>query len=88
MNQILPFGTAWSNLEVIMLSELSQTNTVLYHLYMESKKYNKLKNIRKKKQTHRYWEQTSGYTSGEREEERVKIGTGDSDISKLQEGIV
>ena len=68
-----------------MLSEISQTktHTVLYHLYVESKKYNKLKNIRKKKQTHRYWKQISGYTSGEREEERVKIGIGDSDINKL-----
>ena len=28
---------------------------------MESKKYNKLENITKKKQTHRYREQTSGY---------------------------
>ena len=57
-----------------MLSELSQTNTVLYHLYMESKKYNKLKNIRKKKQTHRYGEQTGGYQGGG---ERGEIGAGD-----------
>ena len=31
------------------------------HLYVESKNYNKLVNITKKKQTHRYREQTSGY---------------------------
>ena len=31
---------------------------------MESKKYNKLVNITKKKQTHRYKEQTSGYQWG------------------------
>ena len=31
---------------------------------MESKKYNKLVNITKKKQTHRYREQTSGYQCG------------------------
>ena len=45
-----------------MLSEVSQTktNTVWYHLYMESKKYNKLVNITEK-QIHRYREQTSGY---------------------------
>ena len=36
-------------------------NTVCYHLYVESKMYNKLVNITKKKQTHRYREQTSGY---------------------------
>ena len=34
---------------------------------MESKKYNKLVNISKKKQTYRYGEQTSGYQWGERE---------------------
>ena len=33
---------------------------------MESKKYNKLVNITKKKKTHRYREQTCGYQWGER----------------------
>ena len=37
-----------------------KTNTLQYHLYVESKKYNKLANITKKKLTHRYREQTSG----------------------------
>ena len=32
---------------------------------MESKKHNKLVNITKKKQTHRYTKQTSGYQWGE-----------------------
>ena len=32
--------------------------------YVESKKYNKLVNITKKKQSHRYREQTSGYQWG------------------------
>ena len=32
---------------------------------MESKEYNKLVNIAKKKQTHRYRKQTSGYQWGE-----------------------
>ena len=36
-----------------------KTNTVWYHLYMGSKKYNKLVNITTKKQNHR--EQTSGF---------------------------
>ena len=35
---------------------------------MESKKYNELVNITKKKQTHRFGEQTSGYQWGERGE--------------------
>ena len=32
--------------------------------HVESKKYNKLVNITKKKQTHRYRKQTSGYQCG------------------------
>ena len=54
------------DLEGTMLSEINQrkTNTVCYHLYMESKKYNKL-NITEKKQTHMYSEPARSY-SGER----------------------
>ena len=43
---------------------------------MESKKYNKLVNITKKKKTHRYKEQTSGYQLGgvwRRDMERYKL---------------
>ena len=50
------------DLEGIMLSEINQrkSNTV-YHLYMESEKYEKLVDMTKKKQTRRYREQTGGY---------------------------
>ena len=39
-NEILPFAAMWMDLEGIMLSEIRQrkTNTVCYHLYVESKK--------------------------------------------------
>ena len=37
----------------------------LCHLYVESQKYNKLMNITKKKETHRYRDQPSGYQWGE-----------------------
>ena len=39
-NEILPFATMWMDLESIMHSEINQrkTNTVRYHLYVESKK--------------------------------------------------
>ena len=50
-NEILPFVTTWIDLEGIMLSETSQTEKDkyhIYHLYVESKKYNKLVNITKK----------------------------------------
>ena len=38
-NEILPFATVWMDLEDLMLSEVSQrkTNTIWYHLYVESK---------------------------------------------------
>ena len=51
-----------------MLSEISQrkTNSVGHHLYVESKKYNKLVNLTKKKQIYRYGEQLA-VTRGERE---------------------
>ena len=56
----------WSNmddLEIVILSEISQrkTNTVWYHLHVESKKYNRLVNTAKKKQIRRYREQISHY---------------------------
>ena len=49
-----------------MLSQREKDKYCIYHLYMESKKYNKLANITKKKQTHRYTEQTSSYQCEER----------------------
>ena len=48
-NEILPFVMTWMDLEGIMLSEINhtKTNTVCYHLYVESKKQNKKMNITK-----------------------------------------
>ena len=37
MNKILPFATTWMDPEDIILSEISQTDTVCYHLYVKSK---------------------------------------------------
>ena len=38
-NKIMPFAMAWMDLEITMLSEISQrkTNIICYHLYVESK---------------------------------------------------
>ena len=63
-NGTLPFAATWIYSEGIMLSEVSQINTVCYHSYVESKKYNKLVDITKKKQNHRYREQTNGCQGG------------------------
>ena len=47
-----------------------------YCLYVESKKYDRLVNITKKKHTHRYREQTSDYQSGEERREGQHRGRG------------
>ena len=38
-NAIMPFVATWMDLEIIILSEISQTKTktIWYHLYVESK---------------------------------------------------
>ena len=42
-NEILPFATSWMDLVGFFLNKISQrkTNTVRFHLYVESKKKNK-----------------------------------------------
>ena len=37
-NEIMPFAATWMDLEIIIVSEVSQTNIIWYHLYVESKK--------------------------------------------------
>ena len=37
-NEMFPFAATWMDLENIILSGVSQINTIWYHLYMESKK--------------------------------------------------
>ena len=60
-NEILQFAITWMHLEGIMLKEISQrkTNTVWFHLYVESTKQNR--------NSHRLREQNGGchsYTIG------------------------
>ena len=74
-NEILPFA-AWMHLKSIMLSEINQTktNTVCHHLHIKSNQLNKLVNLTKKKQSHKYREQTSGYQVGEERKGSIRIG--------------
>ena len=53
--------------EGIMVSKIHQTktNTMQYHLYVESKNYRKLGNETKNKQTHRYRQHSCGNQWGE-----------------------
>ena len=39
-NKMIPFSAIWMNLQIVILSEVSQTKTnlILYHLYVEPKK--------------------------------------------------
>ena len=37
-NEIMPFAATWMDLEIIILSKVSQTNTIRHCLYVESKK--------------------------------------------------
>ena len=77
--KFIPFATTWMDWESIMLSEINQrkTNTIQYHLYVESKKIEKLVNITKKKYTHWYMQRTKSWLpegSGERSSKEVREG--------------
>ena len=63
--------------EGIMLSEIRQTEKDKYcmiSLICGIKQYNKLVNITKKKQTHRYREQASGYQWGKGKGGNIGVG--------------
>ena len=52
-NDIMPFAAVWMDLEIIILSEVSQTKTnIRSHLYMESKKIIQMNLSTKQKQSH------------------------------------
>ena len=51
-NEIIPFATTWMDLEIIILSEISQKDNIIqYHLYVESNKNDTNELFIKQKQT-------------------------------------
>ena len=56
----MPFTTTWMNLEIIILSELSQTEKDKHHLYLESKKMIQKNLLTKQKQIYTHRKQTYG----------------------------
>ena len=61
--EIMPFAATWMDLELIILSEVSQKEKrqIPYHItYMWNLKYNRDEIIYEQRQTHRHKEQTCG----------------------------
>ena len=62
-NEIMPFAATWRDPEIIILSEVSQTERDKYHmisLYVESKKRMQMNLFTKQRQTHKLRKQTYG----------------------------
>ena len=62
-NELMPYIVPWMDLEIIILSEVSQRKTSItqYHLYVESKKMIQMNLFIKQKQTHRFQKQNYSY---------------------------
>ena len=62
-NEIMPFAATWMHLQIVIWSEVrkKKTNTIWYHLYVESKIWHKWNDLKKQKQTHRHREQICVY---------------------------
>ena len=61
-NEIMPFAATWMQLEIIILSEVSQKEAdIIYcHFYVESKIWHKWICLQKQKETHRLRAETCG----------------------------
>ena len=61
-NEMLSFVATWMNSEIIIPSEVRQkkTNSMWYHLYVESKKI-QMNLLTKHKYTHKHTKQAYGY---------------------------
>ena len=59
----MSFAATWMDVEIVILSEVSQRNRniIWYSLYVESKEIIQMKLFTKQKETHRLREQAYGY---------------------------
>ena len=64
-NEIMPFAATWMQLEIIILSEVSQKDVPYDITYTWNLKYDTDELIYGTKQTHRHKEQTCGCQGGE-----------------------
>ena len=60
----MPFAATWMDLQMIILSEVSQTKTNTIYLYVESKKMIQMDLFTKQKQAPRLRKQIYGYQRG------------------------
>ena len=75
-NKIMPFAATWMDLEIIILSEVSQTEKRKYHIthmWNLILKMIQMNLFTKQKQTYRYQKETYGY-QGETWGRRDKLG--------------
>ena len=66
-NAMRPLVAIWMDLEIILLSEVNQTEKEKFHvisLYVDSKNMTQMSLFAKQEQTYRYKKQIYGYQSG------------------------
>ena len=66
-NAMRPLVAIWMDLEIILLSEVNQTEKEKFHvisLYVDSKNMTQMSLFAKQEQTYRYKKQIYGYRSG------------------------
>ena len=70
-NEIMPFAAILMQLEILILSEVSQKGQILYDItYIGNLKYGKI-NFSTKQKIHRHKEETCGCQEGEREQDGI-----------------
>ena len=64
MNMILPFAAIWMDLEILIASDVSQTENDKYHVYAKYKTLVQMNLFTNKKQNHRSRKQTYSHQRG------------------------